>query len=61
MSQNTVLEMKDLEVELYSEKGPLPVIDKVNLSIKEGEIVGIVGESGCGKSMLASAIMNLLN
>lgn len=61
MSQSTVLEMKDLEVELYSEKGPLPVIDKVNLSIKEGEIVGIVGESGCGKSMLASAIMNLLN
>ena len=61
MSQNTVLEIKDLEVELFSEKGPLPVIDKVNLSIKEGEIVGIVGESGCGKSMLASAIMNLLN
>lgn len=61
MSQNTVLEIKDLEVELYSNKGPLPVIDKVNLSIKEGEIVGIVGESGCGKSMLASAIMNLLN
>lgn len=61
MSQNTVLEIKDLAVELYSDKGPLPVIDKVNLSIKEGEIVGIVGESGCGKSMLASAIMNLLN
>ena len=61
MSQSTVLEIKDLEVELYSEKGPLPVIDKVNLSIKEGEIVGIVGESGCGTSMLASAIMNLLN
>ena len=61
MSQNTVLEIKDLEVGLYSEKGPLPVIDKVNLSIKEGEIVGVVGESGCGKSMLASAIMNLLN
>ncbi len=61
MSQNTVLEMKDLEVELFSEQGPLPVIDKVNLTIKEGEIVGIVGESGCGKSMLASAIMNLLN
>ena len=61
MSQNTVLEIKDLEVELLSEKGPLLVIDKVNLSIKEGEIVGIVGESGCGKSMLASAIMNLLN
>lgn len=61
MSQNTVLEIKDLEVELYSDKGPLPVIDKVNLSIKEGEIVGVVGESGCGKSMLASAIMNLLN
>ena len=61
MSQNTVLEIKDLEVELLSEKGPLPVIDKVNLSIKEGEIVGVVGESGCGKSMLASAIMNLLN
>ena len=61
MSQNTVLEIKDLEVELYSEKGPLPVIDKVKLSIKEGEIVGVVGESGCGKSMLASAIMNLFN
>ena len=46
MSQNTILEIKDLEVGLLSEKGSLPVIDKVNLSIKEGEIVGIVGESG---------------
>ena len=38
----------------------LPVIDRLSLTLKAGETLGIVGESGCGKSMLASAIMGLV-
>ncbi|MCI5723452.1 MAG: ABC transporter ATP-binding protein [Erysipelotrichaceae bacterium] len=61
MSQKTILEVQDLQVGLMTEGEPLPVLDHVNLELHEGEIVGVVGESGCGKSMLASSIMSLLS
>ena len=45
---------------LFTDRGELPVIDRLSLTLKAGETLGIVGESGCGKSMLASAIMGLV-
>lgn len=46
---------------LFTDRGVLPVIDKLSLSLACGETLGVVGESGCGKSMLASAIMGLVS
>ena len=55
-----VMEIQGLEVRFPGEAGPVTVIDKVDLKIDHGEILGLVGESGCGKSMLARSIMNLI-
>ena len=60
MENENILIMKDLDVRLFTDRGELPVIDRLSLTLKAGETLGIVGESGCGKSMLASAIMGLV-
>ena len=46
---------------LRRETGRVPVLNEVDLAIREGEILGLVGESGCGKSTLAKLIMKLLD
>ena len=55
-----LLEIKNLRVELNTRDGSAPVIDDLSFSLNSGEIVSFVGESGCGKSMTALAIMGLL-
>jgi peptide/nickel transport system ATP-binding protein len=60
MSATTILEVRHLLTQLHHQRsGWLPVVDDVSLSIGDGEIVGLVGESGCGKSMTAFSIMQL--
>ena len=44
-----VLEMEDLRVSFYTEEGEVRAVDGVSFSIPRGSIVGLVGESGCGK------------
>ena len=56
-----ILEVKNLNVDFFTEEGVLPAIDNLSFSIKAGETLGVVGESGCGKSMTALAIMRLLS
>ncbi len=55
-----VLELKKLSVEFPTRRGTLRALDEVSFSIKAGEIVGVVGESGAGKSMTGAAIIGLL-
>lgn len=55
-----VLAVKDLVVELPSRAGTLRILDRVSLIVAPGEIVGIVGETGSGKSMTLLSIMGLL-
>jgi peptide/nickel transport system ATP-binding protein len=55
-----VIEIQDLEVGLDSESGLVRAIDGLRLSIRRGETFALVGESGCGKSMTALALMRLL-
>jgi peptide/nickel transport system ATP-binding protein len=55
-----VLEIKDLKTYIRQRKGLVHAVDGVSLTIEEGETVGLVGESGCGKSMTAMSIMKLL-
>ncbi|MCR4627038.1 MAG: ABC transporter ATP-binding protein [Treponema sp.] len=61
MNGNNVLTINNLCVTLFTEKQELPAVSHVTLHVKEGKTLGIVGESGCGKSMLASAIIGLIS
>ena len=55
-----MLKIENLSTYLYTEDGLLKAVDKVNLEIRQGETLGLVGESGCGKSMTALSIMRLI-
>ena len=55
----TLLELKGLEVTFKTRRGTLKAVDDLSLSINKGEILGIVGESGAGKSMTGAAIIGL--
>ena len=56
----SVLELEGLEVAFRHESGHSVVVDSISLRLGEGRILGLVGKSGCGKSMTARAIMRLL-
>jgi peptide/nickel transport system ATP-binding protein/oligopeptide transport system ATP-binding protein len=55
-----ILSVENLTVTFKTRFGRIPVIDDVSFSIAPGEILGIVGESGCGKTMTSLAIMRLM-
>jgi oligopeptide/dipeptide ABC transporter ATP-binding protein len=55
-----ILEVRDLTVEFPSETGPLRAVDGVSFSVRRGEIVGLVGESGAGKTLTSEAILRLI-
>lgn len=57
---DTLLKVEDLRVEFDTRDGIAPVIQGLNFDLKAGETLGIVGESGCGKSMTALSIMGLV-
>lgn len=55
-----VLEIKDLRTYFYTDEGVAKAVDGVSFAIPRGQTVGLVGESGCGKSMTALSIMRLV-
>jgi peptide/nickel transport system ATP-binding protein len=55
-----LLDISDLRTEIRLREGAVHAVDGVSLQVEAGETVGIVGESGCGKTMTALSIMNLL-
>ena len=55
-----MMDVKDLQVELDAEAGVVRAIDQLSLTLRRGETFALVGESGCGKSMTALALMRLL-
>ena len=57
---NHLLEITDLNTHFFTHLGVVKAVDGVSLSVDSGEMVGIVGESGCGKSVLARTIMRLI-
>lgn len=56
----TILDVRNLKTYFYTKSGVVRAVDGVSLSVKEREIVGLVGESGCGKSVTALSIMRLV-
>lgn len=55
-----VLEINNLKTHFFTQKGVVPAVDGVDIEVGQGEVVGIVGESGCGKSVTAMSILQLL-
>ncbi|MER2192015.1 MAG: ABC transporter ATP-binding protein [Solibacillus sp.] len=60
MTRNVLLEVKGLETTFFTDDGAVRAIDNVSFNIHEGEILGVVGESGCGKSVTSLSIMGLV-
>ena len=57
---DTILDVRDLQTHFFLRRGVLKAVDGVSFSLRRGEVLGLVGESGCGKSMTALSIMRLL-
>jgi len=60
MSGETVLEVRDLHTHFFLRRGVVKAVDGVSFSLRCGEVLGLVGESGCGKSLTALSLMRLL-
>jgi peptide/nickel transport system ATP-binding protein len=56
----SVLSVRDLQVTYTTQAGPIPAVRGVSLDIDKGEVLGLAGESGCGKSTVVNAILRLL-
>lgn len=59
MSKEKILEVKELSTSFKTERGLLKAIDGVSFQVYKGEILGVVGESGCGKSVTSQSILRL--
>jgi oligopeptide/dipeptide ABC transporter ATP-binding protein len=57
---NVLLDVHDLTVEYRAASGWIPVVEDFNVCVRRGEILGLVGESGCGKTTLALALLGLI-
>ncbi|MEG0378106.1 MAG: ATP-binding cassette domain-containing protein, partial [Eubacterium sp.] len=55
-----LLEVKDLKTYFYTEEGVVKSVDGVSFSVDKGKTLGVVGESGCGKSITSLSIMQLV-
>ena len=59
-NQDTILELQDVTTTFFTKQGEVRAVDGVSFSVGKGEIVGLVGESGCGKSVTSLSIMRLV-
>ncbi len=59
-SNSNILEIKGLKTQFFTEAGAVKAVDDVDLVVKRGEVLGLVGESGCGKSVTSLSIMRLV-
>ena len=58
-NQDIILDVKNLQVDFHVGKNTMTAIKNVNFQVAKGKTLGIVGESGCGKSVTANSIMRL--
>ncbi|MWG36964.1 ABC transporter ATP-binding protein [Halomarina oriensis] len=61
MHPDTVLNVENLKTQFFTEEGVVRAVDGISFSVKRGEILGLVGESGAGKSVAAKSILRLID
>lgn len=61
MKKQPLLEVKNLRTHFRTERGRVTAVDGIQFHVNEGEILGVVGESGCGKSVMSQSIMRLFD
>jgi peptide/nickel transport system ATP-binding protein len=59
-NNSTILEINNLKTQFFTEAGAVKAVDDISLVVKRGEVLGLVGESGCGKSVTSLSIMRLV-
>ncbi len=59
-TNETIIEVRNLKTRFHTEDGVVPAVDGIDFDIRKGEFLGLVGESGCGKSVTSLSIMGLL-
>ncbi|MED3865873.1 nickel import ATP-binding protein NikD [Priestia megaterium] len=59
--ESKVLQIRDLHVQIKTKNGVTTLVQDINFELKPGEILGIIGESGCGKTVTSMSILQLLN
>jgi peptide/nickel transport system ATP-binding protein len=60
VTENAVLRIRDLDLRFYTYEGVVEALDQVKLFVNEGETLGVVGETGCGKSVTGFSELNLI-
>jgi peptide/nickel transport system ATP-binding protein len=60
MSGEPLLEVRDLKTQFFTEAGTVRAVDGISFTVEEGEIVGLVGESGAGKSVASTSLLRLV-
>jgi ABC-type dipeptide/oligopeptide/nickel transport system ATPase component len=56
----TILDIRDLSIDFHGDDGVVRAVDEVSFTIQRGEILGLVGESGAGKTLTSEAILRLI-
>src|SRR5512133_3064596 len=60
MTTDTLLEIRNLQTQFMLDTGTIRAVDGVSMTVKRGETLGVIGESGCGKSVTAHSILRLI-
>ena len=60
-AENTLLEVKDLKTHFFTDTGIVRAVDGVSFNVERGKTLGVLGESGCGKSVTGYSILQLIN
>lgn len=61
MAKKPLLEVKNLKTHFHTDRGRVTAVDGITFHVEEGEILGVVGESGCGKSVTSQSILRLFD
>lgn len=61
INSNHILDVKNLKTQFFTEAGVVRAVDGIDIFVRKGEVLGLVGESGCGKSVTSLSIMRLIS